>query len=373
MLSLRLKKMRMAHFSKIFIAAAAFIFISFRAFCCTSVIISGGVRADGRPVMLKHRDTGELNNRIEWFQGDAYSFIGLVNSPSQGGEVWSGVNSAGFCIMNTATYDLKDDDVPSSEMDKEGIVMYKALGICRSLQDFENMLDSLPKPWGVEANFGIIDALGEAAYYEVNNHSWKKYIVADQPGGYMVVTNFTRSGRKEDRKGVDRFKKASRIMDSADVSVIDHRFLFNEISRSGKPIMRDITSSSVVFEGVPQGEGPSKTVMWTLLGSPTSTVYVPLKVFGCDHIPYYMKSSQGSGNAAMCDTALALKEALGFEYGCSDSCREVEKFVDSRFSNDMSEKSYDRFTNQIYRRYKRKCVSKSLKMAHKIADYEKND
>ena len=340
-----LKRMRMARFSKLFIASLAFIFISFKAFCCTSVIISGGVRADGRSVMLKHRDTGELNNRMEWFQGPGYSFIGLVNSPSRGGEVWSGVNSAGFCIMNTATYDLKDDDVPSSEM----------------------------KPWGVEANFGIIDALGEAAYYEVDNHSWKRFDVADQPGGYMVVTNFTRSGRKEDRKGVDRFQKASRIMDSAAVSVIDHRFLFNEISRSGKPIMRDITSSSVVFEGVPQGEDPSKTVMWTLLGSPTSTVYVPLKVFGCDHIPYYMKSSQGSGNAAMCDAALALKEALGFEYGCSDSCRDVEKFVDSRFSNDMSEKSYDRFTNQIYRRYKRKCVSKSLKMAHKIADYEKND
>lgn len=243
----------MARFSKKFIASLAFIFISFKAFCCTSVIISGGVRADGRPVMLKHRDTGELNNRMEWFQGPGYSFIGLVNSPSRGGEVWSGVNSAGFCIMNTATYDLKDDDVPASEMDREGIVMYKALGCCHDLQDFENMLDTLPKPLGVEANFGIIDALGEAAYYEVDNHSWKRFDIADQPGGYMIVTNFTRSGRKEDRKGVDRFQKASRIMDSADVGTADHIFLFNEISRSGKPIMRDITSASVVFEGVPQG------------------------------------------------------------------------------------------------------------------------
>lgn len=363
----------MARFSKMFIASLAFIFISFKAFCCTSVIISGGVRADGRPVMLKHRDTGELNNRMEWFQGPGYSFIGLVNSPSRGGEVWSGVNSAGFCIMNTATYDLKDDDVPASEMDREGIVMYKALGCCHDLQDFENMLDTLPKPLGVEANFGIIDALGEAAYYEVDNHSWKRFDVADQPEGYMVVTNFTRSGRKEDRKGVDRFQKASRIMDSADVSVIDHHFLFNEISRSGKPIMRDITSSSVVFEGVPQGEDPSKTVMWTLLGSPTSTVYVPLKVFGCGHIPYYMKSSQGSGNAAMCDTALALKEALGFEYGCESDCREVEKYVDRHFSNDMSVRRYDRFTRRIYRRYHKICAGKSPKMVHKIADYEKND
>lgn len=360
-------------FSKRLTAVAAFIFISFRAFCCTSVIISGGARADGRPVMLKHRDTGELNNRMEWFQGPEYSFIGLVNSPSQGGEVWSGVNSAGFCIMNTATYDLKDDDVPSSEMDKEGILMFKALGICRSLRDFESMLDSLPKPWGVEANFGIIDALGGAAYYEVNNHSWKKYDVADQPGGYMVVTNFTRSGRKEDRKGVDRFVKASWIMASAEIAAVDHKFLFNEVSRTGKPIMREITSASVVFEGVADGDDPGNTVMWTLLGSPTNTVYVPLKVFGSDHIPYYMKRGQDSDNAAICDDALALKGKFGFEHGCENECREVEKFVDRRFSNSMSPRGYDRMTRRIYRRYRRLCVGKSPKMAHKIADYEKND
>ncbi len=348
----------MARFFRISSVASALIFISLKAFCCTSVIISGGVRADGRPVMLKHRDTGELNNRMEWFQGPEYSFIGLVNSPSRGGEVWSGVNSAGFCIMNTATYDLKDDDVPSSDMDKEGIVMFKALGICRCLQDFENMLDSLSKPWGVEANFGIIDAFGGAAYYEVNNHSWKKYIVADQPGGYMVVTNFTRSGRKDDRKGVDRFEKASGIMASADIFTVDHKFLFNDVSRTGKPIMRDITSASVVFEGVSFGVDPCNTVMWTLLGSPTSTVYVPLKVFGSDHIPYYMKKSRGSDNAAICDDALALKEALGFEHGCEDRCRKVEKYVDRRFSNGMPAESYDRFVRRVYRRYRRICTVK---------------
>ena len=363
----------MGRFFRIFIATCALIFISFKAFCCTSVIISGGVRVDGRPVMLKHRDTGELNNRMEWFRGTEYSFIGLVNSPSRGGEVWSGVNSSGFCIMNTATYDLKDDDVPASEMDKEGVLMYKALGICSCLQDFENMLDTLPKPWGVEANFGIIDALGEAAYYEVNNHSWKKYVVADQPGGYMVVTNFTRSGRVEDRKGVDRFEKASAIMSSADVSVVDHRFLFNSVSRTGKPIMRDITSASVVFEGVAPGEPAGNTVMWTLLGSPTNTVYVPLKVFGSDHIPWFMKRSADSDNAAICDTALALKEAFGFEKGREEECRKVEKFVDSRFSNKMTVRRYDRFARRIYSRYLKICAVKPPKMAHKIAEYEKND
>lgn len=71
--------------------------------------------------------------------------------------------------------------------------------------------------------------------------------------------------------------------------------------------------------------------MWTLLGSPTSTVYVPLKVFGSDHIPDYMKKSRESDNAAICDAALALKAALGFEHGCEGDCRKVEKYVDRHF------------------------------------------
>ena len=78
------------------------------AFCCTSVIISGKVRKDGKPVMYKHRDTDHTSNEIKWFQGEKYSFIGLVDTdvdPSP--EVWAGTNSAGFSIMNTATYDLK--------------------------------------------------------------------------------------------------------------------------------------------------------------------------------------------------------------------------------------------------------------------------
>ena len=113
----------MARCFRIFVAAVL-IAVSSPAFC----IISGNARSDGRPVMMKHRDSGELNNLMRWFKGPEYDFIGLVNASSKGGEVWAGHNTAGFCIINTATYDLKDDDVPSSEMDKEGELMFKALG-----------------------------------------------------------------------------------------------------------------------------------------------------------------------------------------------------------------------------------------------------
>ena len=111
---------------------------SVASYACTSAIIIG---KDGKPMLWKHRDTGTLDNRLEHFKGEIYSFVGLVNSSSEGGEVWIGSNTAGFSIMNTASYCLKDDNVPAELMDKEGILMYRALEICASLADFEHFLD----------------------------------------------------------------------------------------------------------------------------------------------------------------------------------------------------------------------------------------
>lgn len=341
----------MGRYFKVLLIAVA-LALPANVFCCTSVIISGKARQDGRPVMLKHRDTDELNNRMRWFEGPVYNFIGLVNSSSKGGEVWSGHNSAGFCIMNTATYDLKDDDVPDSQMDKEGVLMFMALGRCADLRDFERFLDSLPKPWGVEANFGIIDAKGEAAYYEVNNHSYRRYDVDNEPGGYMVVTNFTRSGRPEDRKGVDRFEKAVVIMKGLDISTTGHKELINSISRSGRPIIREISSSAIVFEGIAPGEEPSQTVAWTVLGCPATSVYIPLKVFGSDHIPSFMKEYKGGDEAQICSQSLVIKGIYGFEKGCVDECAEVEKYIDNNFSRSMSPSRYDRFIKRVYRKYR---------------------
>lgn len=340
------------------------ILVCSRAFCCTSVIISGKARADGRPVMLKHRDAGELNNRMQWFKGNEYSFIGLVNSSSKGGEVWAGTNSAGFSIMNTATYDLKDDDVPASAMDQEGRLMHEALGQCRTVADFERFLDSLPKPWGVETNFGVIDSDGGAAYYEVDNWSWRKFEVCDEPGGLMVVTNFTRSGRVRDRKGVDRFEEATRILAGMDISTIGHKEIFNAVSRSGKPILRESTSASIVFEGVPAGEDPSSTVMWTILGSPANCVYVPLKVFGRDLVPSYMKSGNGFDNSLICGYSLVMKGIYGLHPGCMDNCLELEKSIDEGFTPQMRPLRYRSYTKKIGRRLKLMYLRKMPRTVH---------
>lgn len=320
------------------ILAALLLLMHPSADACTTVIVSAKASSSGKPVMLKHRDTGELNNRVAWFKGPRFTFIGLCDAPSGGGEVWTGTNSAGFSIMNTATYNFKDDDVPDSMMDKEGILMYKALGICETVDDFMHLLDTLPKPLGVEANFGIIDARGGAAHFEVNN---SRYIRHDIDEGYKVITNFCESGRREDYKGYERYLTTCETMtnvplDSKGRLIIDHRYIYDNISRTyrnqktgvdatGKDysdvvayqdfVPRRITSASVVYEGVKPGTDPSKTVMWTMLGYPACSVAIPLVCSDEDLIPAYMKSNSSSAHSYLCDLVLGVKNRYVFGYG----------------------------------------------------------
>ena len=353
---------------KIILSILVFL-MSVPVFACTSVIVSGKKSPSGRPVMYKHRDTGHLDNFIGRYQGEKYTFIGLVNAGASA-EVWSGTNSAGFCIINTATYDLKDDNVPDEQMDQEGVLMYKALGVCKDLADFENLLNTLPRPMGVEANFGVIDAYGGAAYYEVNNHSWVKFDVNDDkvaPLGYLVVTNFTQTGRPEDRKGVDRYEKGYEIMstlkeDDTRGLFCDHRFLVNKFSRNGKPILRNITSSTIAFEGVKAGDDPIKTVMWTVCGYPTTTIYVPLMVLDDNFIPAYLDDGAKDGHSQMCDRGLMFKEK---KINASKTCRQVEKFIDRKFTTlyrkwlcseitfDTFKREYRKLLYDIYLKYEK--------------------
>ena len=202
---------------KLFLAVLAICaLMSSDIMACTSAIFTGKATPDGRPLMWKHRDTGEPNNRIQYFKGEKYSFYALINSPDFfNNEAWTGTNEVGFSIMNTASYNLKDDDVPSKMMDKEGVVMYKALATCKTLADFEKMLDKYKRPMGVEANFGVIDAEGGAAYYEVNNDSWTKVDVNDPkiaPQGYLVYTNHSNTGRLNEGMGYVRYTNADKIV-----------------------------------------------------------------------------------------------------------------------------------------------------------------
>lgn len=314
--------------------------------CCTSIIVTKEKSGIGRPVMLKHRDTSVPDSKIEMFHGEHYDFYGLVNSSwrtktiavnTEGvPEVWCGMNSAGLCIMNTASYNIKDDDISSSEMDREGIVIYRALEICATLSDFEAFIDTLTRPMGIEGNFGVIDAKGGAAYYEINNYKSVKFDVYAEPCGYMVVTNFSRSGREKDRRGVDRYERASEIFSG--MSVFDHSSIINQISRSGSPIIRDISTSSIVFEGATDS---AEAVMWTCLGYPDSVPYIPLMM--SEPIPSFM-TADGDGNAPICDIAKKVK-ARGI------NVRKLIRFLECRLDLRLNW-DYRAITESIYSKYR---------------------
>ena len=321
------------------------------SWACTSFIISGKATPTGRPMMFKHRDTGELNNRIDYFEGEKYAFMGLVNSPSHGGEVWAGMNEAGLCIMNTASYNLREDSL-DCKMDREGELMYQALSHCATLGDFEQWLTTYPQPWGVEANFGLIDAQGGAAYYEMNNHSWIKYDVNAEENSYRVVTNFSFAGRYEDYEGWERYQTATAIMNEAfstshQMSATEalnlfsrqyrHEVLDIDFDSINAPeytvdqdfIPRRITSAVVVFEGVTTPKEARKTIMWTALGYPACAVAVPLVMMDKTHIPHYMlardeHAQEGSGlHSEMCDLSLQIKDQWAFPLHISNGKRYV--------------------------------------------------
>ena len=319
-------------------------------FACTSFIISGKATPSGKPMMFKHRDTDELNNRIAHFQGKKYAFMGLVNAPSLDGEVWAGMNEAGLCIMNTASYNLREDQL-DCQMDREGEFMYHVLGQCANLQEFEAWIDTYPQPWGVEANFGIIDAQGGAAYYEINNHRWIKYDVNEEANGYRVVTNFSFAGRYEDYEGWERYQTASAIMQEKfsreiEMTAIDAINLFSRKYRhevlgvnyyqENAPqyiidqdyIPRRITSAVICFQGVKAGSDPKYSVMWSALGYPACAVAIPL-LMNSSSLPAYMlahnpKAKKGEAlHSEMCDASLQIKDQWAFPMHISNGKRYV--------------------------------------------------
>ena len=306
---------------------------------CTTAIISGKYTADGRPLLYKHRDTGSLQNKLMHFTDGKYSYVGIVNSSDKDGkEVWGGYNSAGFAIMNSASYNLNPANDTQNE-EREGIVMKMALQSCATIGDFEKMLDELHRPMHLNANFGVIDAQGGCAYYETSNIGYKKFDANDSstaPMGYIIRTNFSFSGDRERDMGLSRYQASSELFYKASLANdLSYRFLLQNVSRclthgitgidlysimsenSDQPVyypFRDFiprysTSSVIVVQGVKEKEPVKLTTMWTILGSPLTTPAVPVWLNEDKIYPATMLADE-TGNAKLCDWSLKLKERL---------------------------------------------------------------
>lgn len=294
-----------------FILMAAFVCAVAPIWACSSAVISGKVTPDGRPLLWKNRETGHLRNHMAYIKGEKYDFVANVNSdnfPAEK-EAWVGSNEAGFALMNTQSYNLVRGDIADDDRGPaNGRVIYRVLEVCATVADFCHFLDTIQKPSGIEANFGVIDAQGGAAMFEVDEHSYKMFDANDPnvaPHGYIARTNFSNGGELNVGYGYVRYLEVDRVLSKAcAMGGITPQLIFTDLARSFRNNILDIdlrsgdfnypktagwftdqdfiprkdTSCSIVVQGVKKGENPELSIIWTVLGYPPTSVAVPLWV-----------------------------------------------------------------------------------------------
>jgi hypothetical protein len=304
---------------------------------CTTAVISGKYTKNGRPLLWKHRDTWAINNKIMQFSDGKYECTGLVNSgDSLGKSVWIGFNSTGFAIMNSASYNLNNDTVEQSGL--EGKIIKQALQNCATIDEFENMLKNMQQPTRLEANFGVIDANGGAAYFELANYSYTKVDAnnpAVAPFGYLIRTNYSFSGKMGKGGGYIRYVTANNLFDEA---VKENELSAQTIlQKAGRSLTHSLTgdnlwdykllkegssdyvwfvdfiprsgsSSSVVVEGINPEQNPMETMMWNIIGFPLTSVIIPVWQIPETHLPQVVEYNEHIKDSPICHLALKLKE-----------------------------------------------------------------
>lgn len=314
---------------------------------CTSIIVSGKVTPDGRPYIFKNRDTHDLDNLAIQIQGPRYRFIGIVaTKDTLYKSVWSGHNEVGFAIANTAAYNLNGKLEPGKPRpqgdDNDGTLMRKALGTCRTLGDFEHLLDSIKAqgPIPSNSNFAVLDAEGGVAYYETGNNGYVKYDANDPlvaPYGFIVRTNHGMSGERSLDQGVERYlaisdyatraafandlgfeniiRKVTRNLKHGLTQIDLHDFQPQDDSQPVYFPFRDfipryLTASAQLIQGVKENESPLLTTAWTIVGSPLTTVAIPLWITTDGKLPNVVTHQKPGQQAPLVTVSFELKQQL---------------------------------------------------------------
>ncbi|WP_372753198.1 carcinine hydrolase/isopenicillin-N N-acyltransferase family protein [Labilibaculum sp.] len=312
-------------------------FLPINTFACTTFLISGKHTTDGKPLLFKNRDTKEMNNSLAFFKDGKYDYMGLVNGADDWKDmVWGGYNETGFAIINSAAYNNNVGDT-AKIIDQEGIIMKRALQTCKTIEDFENLLNKLPKPSGLDSNFGVIDAFGGAAFYETGNYSFMKVDANDPtnaPNGILVRTNHSISGVKESGMGYCRYNTATAALNKAAADQkITPLFLFNHVSRNlyhsltntdllaDIPPKRDVpefkffidyipriySASAIMIVGAKDEYHEKDAMMWTILGFPLTSVAIPTWISAGEQLPK-VAVMDSNLKSPICTAALKFKE-----------------------------------------------------------------
>lgn len=308
------------------------------AFACTSAIISGSATVDGRPILWKHRDSGSIENKLVFISDSGFDFMGVANVKDiESKDIWMGMNEKGFSIMNTASYNINEGVSCDVDPDQEGLFMRLALESCADMNDFEELLRNSSGKWGIDANFGVLDADGNAAYYETGYYNYTKFDVNDPavaPKGYIVRTNFSVTGKGDKGQGYIRYDATNKLFEAQEklsmefilreaTRNMDHGALSTDIGNMKLPktaedetlvafqdyIVRYRSASVLIVQGVLPGEDPKNTMLWPVMGFPLTAMVTPV-FFSSGHDLPYVITTDTEETPYLANAAMKLKDEL---------------------------------------------------------------
>ncbi len=295
------------------------------ATACTTAVVAASATTNGRPLLWKNRDAEDHHNQVVYCADGTYPYVGLVNKGDAAGmEIWAGINTEGFAIMNAASYNMEVD----KDTRGEGAFMKLALQTCASVGDFQSLLEKTNAGGrDVSANFGVIDARGGACYFETGRHAYKRFNADDPllaPRGFLVRSNYSESADLDKGTGFLRHDRAQALFEGlVKAHALNAQSVLKDVSRDtanarigsypaawrkkGFPvyaytadsICRFDTSACVLFEGPGPSEPASLATAWVILGLPAAGVAVPVWA-GAGSVPLGMGTSAESAplNAA---------------------------------------------------------------------------
>ncbi len=356
--------MKSGKFSLLLILINLFILIPLDINGCTTAVISGSASRNGAPILWKNRDTGYLSNKIIYIKESPNSFVAIVNSTETSGRfVYAGLNGEGFAITNTVAYNLPK--VEKEVHDLEGQIMSDALRTCSTVDDFEKYIKkNLGKSLGSWSTFSVIDGEGGSTLFEVHNNGYKRYDTSVSEKKYFVVTNFARSGEKDEGAGYLRFEQATKLFSEIPMQKIDHQSIFQKISRDiGNPLVkhpslidlkaqpstsplwihskncinRPSTAAAVIITGKKKGDLNSIATLWVVLGEPITSIAVPVWV-EAKSSPVQLHMGK---TAPICEESLRIKKIIHpFSEGFKKNYLNISKLVNkdgSGFLRDILE------------------------------------
>lgn len=194
------KRLSTLRFAALLLCAVAF---WHNSMACSSALISARLSKEGVPILWKHRDQKYYDTRVKYICTDdaKYGYTALVSERGNG--VFAGINQVGFGVITTATGNLPYDKNDKSSAGFLPIYRH-TLSNCRTVDEFEEVIRTNPRPKRFKSNFGVGDATGAVAYFEIWSDGYRRYDVHTTERGYDVRTNFSFAGDDSKRGASER-------------------------------------------------------------------------------------------------------------------------------------------------------------------------